>query len=218
MVGKEGVERGLFFDIYGRVPPWETGRPQPVFVELAERGEIRGSVLDVGCGTGENALFLAQRGHEVWGVDIVPQAIERARAKAAERGVSVEFRVHDALELAGLGREFDTVIDCGLFHVFSDADRRPFEQSVASVLRPGGRLLLLCFSESETSEKGPRRVTRDELRATFADGWYENYIVPARFESHLHEGGARAWLASFERLPGRGGREHQPAPGRPSDR
>lgn len=200
MVGKEGVQRTLFHDIYGRVPPWETGRPQPVFMELAERGEIRGSVLDVGCGTGENALFLAARGHEVWGVDIVPQAIERARAKAAARGLSAEFRVHDALDLAGLGRAFDTVIDCGLFHVFSDDDRPPFARSVASVLRAGGRLLLLCFSEHETSEKGPRRVTQAELRAVFADGWRENYIAAARFESHLHEGGAQAWLASFTRI------------------
>ena len=92
-------------------PPWEIGRAQREFVALEETGEIAGDVLDVGCGTGENALFLAGRGHMVRGVDAVPAAIERARQKAEERGIAATFQVADALDLTALGRTFETVID-----------------------------------------------------------------------------------------------------------
>jgi ubiquinone/menaquinone biosynthesis C-methylase UbiE len=107
---------------YG-TPPWDIGRAQDAIVRLAEEGLIAGDVIDVGCGTGENALYLASRGISVLGVDAAPTAIARAREKAQLRGSSATFLVADALALEGLGRTFDTAIDCGLFHTFSDADR-----------------------------------------------------------------------------------------------
>src|SRR5512135_2383123 len=112
-----------FVSFYEGTPPWDIPGPQPVIARLEESGEIHGSVLDAGCGTGENALFLASKGHEVWGLDFVPAALERARAKARERGLDVVFGEGNALELEALGRRFDTVIDSGLFHVFSDEER-----------------------------------------------------------------------------------------------
>ena len=78
-------------------PPWDIGRPQPAFVRLADSGEIAEPVLDCGCGTGEHALMIAERGMEVVGVDFAPAAIEVARSKAAERGLNVDFRVTNAL-------------------------------------------------------------------------------------------------------------------------
>src|SRR6201997_4594247 len=102
------------------IPPWDIGRPQPRFVTLGQSGAVEGSVLDVGCGTGENALYFASLGHEVWGIDSAPLAIERAQNKAAQRSLSARFLVADALALQDLGRPFDNVIDSGLFHVFSD--------------------------------------------------------------------------------------------------
>jgi SAM-dependent methyltransferase len=109
-----GKER--FESAYQGTAPWDIPGPQPAFKALEEAREIHGSVLDAGCGTGENALFLASHGHEVWGLDFVPVAVERATAKAKERGLSVHFQVGDALKLDQLGRTFDTAIDCGLFH------------------------------------------------------------------------------------------------------
>ena len=178
------------------VPPWDIGRPQPVIVELAEREAISGPVIDVGCGTGENALYLASRGLEVTGIDAAPTAIARARAKAQQRGLQAEFLVHDALELESLGRSFETAIDCGLFHVFSDPDRRRFERSLRSILRPGGHYFLLCFSEDEPGDWGPRRVTQAEIRATFGAGWTIDSIEAARFDADFDDGAA-AWLASL---------------------
>jgi 2-polyprenyl-3-methyl-5-hydroxy-6-metoxy-1,4-benzoquinol methylase len=180
-------------------PPWDIGRPQPAIVRLAEEGAINGSVLDVGCGTGENALYLAARGLDVVGVDAAPTAIERAGAKATERSIRVEFRVADALALEGLGRTFDVAIDCGLFHTFSDADRIRFERSLHATLRPGARYFLLCFNEHQPGDMGPRRVTEREIRATFARRWTVDSIVEERFAARLADGGASAWLASLTR-------------------
>src|SRR5262249_3989023 len=115
-----------FEKAYAGEAPWDIDGPQPEIVRLAESGAIRGIVLGVGCGTGENALYLASRGLDVWGIDFIPRAIERARAKALERGLGVHFQVGDALKLEVLGRTFDTAIDSGLFHTFSDEEREVF--------------------------------------------------------------------------------------------
>lgn len=105
--------------------PWDVGHPQPAFARLAEAGRLTGRVLDVGCGTGEHALLAASHGADALGVDLAPAAIEQARAKAAQRGLAVQFTVGDALDLdpLGLAGTIDTVIDSGVFHVFSDDDR-----------------------------------------------------------------------------------------------
>src|SRR5665811_23292 len=124
-----------------------------------------GDVIDVGCGTGENALYLASRGLEVVGVDAAPTAVARAQEKARLQGSGATFLVADALELQTLGRTFDVAIDCGLFHTFSDADRTRFERSLHRTLRAGGRYALLCFNEHQLGPLGPRRVTQADIRA-----------------------------------------------------
>ncbi len=194
-----------FHQAYEGQPPWDIGRAQPAIVELADAGELQGPVLDVGCGTGENALFLASRGFEVAGVDAVPAAILSAARKAQQRGLSAAFLVHDALELEGLGRRFRTVVDSGLFHTFDDAERLRFALSLASVLEPGGRYFMLCFSERERREGGPRRVTRDEIRTVFRTPAYRVLWIRATGMATRLDGRPRkAWLAAVERLPEQG--------------
>jgi hypothetical protein len=97
-------------------------------------------------------------------------------------------------------RPFDTVIDSGLFHVFSDDDRLRFRESLAGVIRPGGTYFMLCFSERQPGSWGPRRVTQAEIRSTFADGWRIKEIQPSVLE--MNEGTALAWLAAISRLCG----------------
>lgn len=195
-------------------PPWDIGRAQPEFVRLAEDRSISGRVIDVGCGTGENALMLAARGLEVVGVDISREAIERAARKAEERRVRADFIVADALELTELVATigtFDTAIDSGVFHTFADEERGPYVHSVAVAVRPGGRLFVMCFGEHEPGWGGPRRVTQAELREWFsaARGWRVESIRAARFgvnEDHPwlrtmgSRGGVKAWLATMVRV------------------
>ncbi|MDQ2935020.1 MAG: class I SAM-dependent methyltransferase [Chloroflexota bacterium] len=182
-------------------PPWEIGRPQPVFVRLADQGAIRSPVLDSGCGTGENALFLASRGLEVVGVDFSPAAIGMAREKAAARGLAATFMLQDALALDDLDRHFATVIDSGLFHVFTGEEQSlRYVANLRAVLELDGVLHLICFSDREPDWGGPQRVTQDELRSAFADGWRIDSIEPALFET-TREAPAQAWLARIVRLP-----------------
>jgi cyclopropane fatty-acyl-phospholipid synthase-like methyltransferase len=189
-----------FFDsAYRGTPPWDIGRPQKEFTELVRRGEITGSVLDIGCGSGDNALFFAQEGFEVWGIDSSPLAIQKAQEKCAQRGLTVHFQVLNALELAKLNRTFDTATDSGLFHTLSDEDRPLFVKSLEAVLSHNGTYFMLCFSDKEPAGYGPRRISEQEIRETFSKGWTINYIRPATFESNTRAKGPRAWLSSISR-------------------
>ena len=181
-------------------PPWDIGRPQPDFVRLADAGELAGQVLDVGCGTGEQVMLAATHGAEAMGVDIAELAIQRARDKAEERGIHATFQVADAMHLDRLGREFDVITDSGLFHVFSDDERPPFVSSLRSALRPGGIYYMMCFSDRQPGDWGPRRVSKAEIRASFADGWSIRSIEPAQFDVAIESERAQAWLATIERL------------------
>ena len=184
-------------------PPWDFGQPQPAFVRLAEQGLLTGQVLDAGCGTGEQTLLAASSGADALGVDVSPLAIEQARGKAAARGIKARFEVADALRLGELGLTFDTVIDSGLFHVFDDDGRAQYVTSLASVLRPGGRLYLMCFSDRQPGTFGPRRVSQDDLRAAFSDGWTIIAIQADAFEltpGAFGIGTAQAWLVTVSRV------------------
>jgi SAM-dependent methyltransferase len=183
------------------LPPWDIGRPQPAFVRLADGGLLSGRVLDAGCGTGEHALLAAARGATAMGVDLSAVAIEKARGKAAERGLTARFEVADALHLERLGESFDTVIDSGLFHVFDDADRARYVTRLAAVIEPGGSYYMMCFSDSQPGTWGPRRVRHEEILSAFADGWAVESLAPDTFTVNPIEGttSVSAWLAAIRR-------------------
>jgi SAM-dependent methyltransferase len=189
-----------FEALYERPPSWDVPQPQPAIVARYEAGEIRGTVLDAGCGTGENALFLAAQGLAVWGLDVALPAIGQARARAAARGLpAARFLLGDALRLEALGLTFDTIIDSGLFHALCERERALYVPSLARVLRAGGLYHVLCFSDAQPGDEGPRRVSRKELHTAFAQGWRVRRIVAARFMTRIHPDGARAWLGTMER-------------------
>jgi SAM-dependent methyltransferase len=198
------LDRAAFEELYDGKAPWDIDKPQRTIAAVADR--VTGRVLDAGCGTGEHALFLAARGHRVTGIDFVEEAVRRARAKAAGRGLAVEFLVEDATALADWSERFRSVIDSGLFHCLSDPDRQRYVRGLAQVLEPGGRLFLLCFSDEEPGTGGPRRVSRQELYDAFASGWEVESIDPIQFdtnpqaaEMNFSEGGPKGWLAVVRR-------------------
>ncbi|MBV8297555.1 MAG: class I SAM-dependent methyltransferase [Acidimicrobiia bacterium] len=192
---------GEFESYYqGEAPPWDINRPQPALAAVAD--QWTGRFLDIGCGTGEHAMLAASRGLEAVGVDAAPTAIARAEHKARERGLTVRFFVADVLEPSSIGERFDTAVDCGVFHVFDDDGRARYVRTLSEVLSPGGRVYLLCFSDRQPGDWGPRRVREEELRASFADGWRVESIKPAQLSvTFMPEGGIESWLATFTRWP-----------------
>jgi cyclopropane fatty-acyl-phospholipid synthase-like methyltransferase len=205
-VGSEGTPRARpaqaiddFDASYQGTPPWDIGRPQPVFLGLAEAGFLRGRVLDAGCGTGEHVLMAAERGLQACGVDAAPKAIAAAERKAQERGLTARFLVWDALRLDELGEHFDTVLDSGLFHVFDDDSRSTYVETLGAVLEPGGRMFLCCFSDREPGDWGPRRISEDEIRVAFERGWDVESIEAVQFITNRNPAVAEAWLATIAR-------------------
>ena len=198
------IDRTTFESIYAGQPRWEIGRPQKAFIDLAD--QITGSILDSGCVTGEIALYIASRGHNVTGIDFLAEPITIAKQKATERGLTATFLVKDALTLKDWTERFDNILDSGLFHVFGDNDRRRYVEGLATVLKPGGRLFLLCFSDEEPGTQGPRRVSAKEIRDAFAEGWAVESIEPSRYEVRpdpkdisFSDGGPKAWFVVVRR-------------------
>ncbi|HEX8939367.1 MAG TPA: class I SAM-dependent methyltransferase [Candidatus Limnocylindrales bacterium] len=197
------ASRRLFFDhAYEGRPTWDIGRPQGAVVRLVEAGLVAGPVLDVGCGTGANARYLAALGHRVVGLDFAPAAIAAARA-AAVSGTDVRFVEGDALRLTELaprlGGPFATTLDIGLFHTLQPADRSAYAAGLAGVVRPGGRALVLCWSDRNPFGLGPERIRRADLRAAFRRPWAIEAIAPETLETLLPDRVVHAWLAVISR-------------------
>ena len=167
LVASNSIDRATFEALYAGPAPWDIGRPQGQLVAIADR--VTSPVLDAGCGTGEHALFFAALGHRVLGIDFVDEAIRRARAKAVERGLLVEFLAKDATALAGWGERFATAIDSGLFHVFSDDDRQRYVRGLTQVVEPGGRRssppgpAAVVLSSSTSARRNKRQHVRPTL-------------------------------------------------------
>lgn len=187
-------------ELYASPPPWDIGRPQPAFLALADAGAIQGRVLDAGCGTGEHVLMAAGLGLDATGVDLAVTALHTAEEKARARHLAARFLRWDARELADLAESFDTVLDCGLFHIFDAGDRSAYVAGLRSVLSSGGRYFMLCFSDRQPGDWGPHRLRSDEIAASFADGWRIDSIEPATIDITTDPAGVRAWLAALTRI------------------
>lgn len=181
--------------------PWDIGEPQPVLVALESSGGFQGEVLDIGCGLGDNAAFLAGRGYSVTGVDGSAGAIEQAKARAAARNVQVEFQLGDATRLDGLTDRFETVLDSALYHCLPEEKRAEYAAALQRACKPGAQLHVFCFAE-ELPGKLPfaGTVTQDNLRANLGGHWditaidateYTTVFSPEALQdlfSHMTEG------------------------------
>ena len=181
--------------------PWQIDRPQPEVLRLIEAGKFESPILDLGCGSGDNAIELARHGYRVLGMDVVPEALRLAREKADKAGLAQppEFILGDALKLEESGVEAETVLDCALFHIFEDEERPAYVRGLGAVLAPGGRLHILSFSELETREPGPRRLTREGIVGAFGREWTFEEAVRCRYQDRVRPDGAHAWRVSFRK-------------------
>lgn len=184
---------------YAETPPWDIGRPQTPFVELADAGLLRGTVVELGCGTGEHTLLAAEHGCAATGVDIAPAAIAQAQAKARQRDLQARFLAQDALTIDALGETFDVVLDCGFFHVLSDADRTRLAATLRTIMAPGSQYHLLCFSDRVPGDAGPRRIRQEEIRSAFGDGFSVEAIEDSWIEATFLDQPVPAWLARITR-------------------
>jgi SAM-dependent methyltransferase len=169
-------------------PPWDNKAPNENVVAWQSGGWVHGDVLDIGCGLGDNAVYLATNGHKVTGLDISPTALVTAERRAKDAGVDVKFAVADSTKLDGYTDAFDTVIDSGLFHCLDDDGRRNYAAAVHRATRPGATLLLSCFSDANpVGEEWPRpAVSEATLRDVLGGaGWDIVSLEPATVRGEL---------------------------------
>jgi len=159
-------------DVELDVVPWRLDGPQPIVVELADAGEFTGPVLESGCGLGDNALFLAERGLEITAFDAAPTAVAQASAKAAERGLKVDFTVADATRLDGVDGRFNSALDSAMMHCLTDEQRRDYLAALHAVTNPGAVLHILCFPEqTEALFPMPGHTDEASLRRDLGQHW-----------------------------------------------
>ena len=185
-------------------PPWDTKAPNENVVTWQEGGLVRGDVLDVGCGFGDNAIYLAKNGHTVTGLDISPTALITAERRAKDAGIDVKFAVADSTKLEGYTDAFDTVIDSGMFHCLDDDGRRSYAAAVHRATRPGASLLLSCFSDANpVGEEWPRPAVSEETLGDVLGGagWDIASLEPAMVRSELDsaQGEMAFWYVRAQR-------------------
>lgn len=190
--------------------PWVIGEPQPTVLALERTGVLRSPILDIGCGLGEHSILLTRLGYQVLGVDFAPHAVQQARANAAARGVDAHFEVGDAFDLDA-ATPYETILDSALFHIFDDADRTRYVESLRRGTRPGGYLHLLALSDAGRGF-GPQ-VSEQAIRSAFAEGWDLEALETTTYRGVVGEAHADllglpagtvvdepAWLARVRRI------------------
>jgi SAM-dependent methyltransferase len=181
----------FFNSVYQDVPPWEIGGPQPAMAALLKKYPPSGPILDLGCGSGDLSLYLAQLGHQVIGIDFVEKAITSAREKAGSLPLQVrhllDFLVADALRPSLLQQKFGAVVDSGFFHLFDPGQCDHLADEVSQILLPGGHYYLHEFAVEFPISNMPRMIDAREIRDRFTAeiGWQIKEVQRVEFLSRV---------------------------------
>ena len=190
--------------VYKGQSPFDVKAPEQWVVELEKNHKIRGKVLDSGCGSGHDAIYLASKGYSVVGIDISETAIKKAKEKAAEKGVkTVEFLCENVVKLSGHDNEFDTAMDIGLFHSLDGDDPSKYTEALHRACKLNSAVYLRAFSDSNSlreNYKGPR-CTEKQIRSAFSEGWKIGSLEEKEIKVMLPDEtvSAYAWFAEIYR-------------------
>ena len=202
-----GSDPLAFFNfVYQDIAPWEIGAPQPAMISILEKYPPTNPILDVGCGSGDLSVYLAQRGHPVLGIDFVEAAIKNAKAKLSslpqESAQLASFKVADALRPSLLQRKFGAVVDSGFYHLFDSDECEQLIDEITSILLPHGCYYLHEFAVEFPVPNMPRQVSAEEIRACFTvdKGWRIKEIQFVEFLSRVAPP-VSAICACIQRLP-----------------
>jgi SAM-dependent methyltransferase len=163
--------------------PWHSDKPDQELVDLIENEKIRpNSVLDIGCGAGTDALYIASKGCEVTAIDVSHEAIRIARERAGRAGVGIDFILGNFVDVAFENERFDFINDRGFFHHIDPRRREKVAVKINSVLKTSGCYYLRCWSDKEEeSDRGPHRISKDEIKSTFSKFFKIGVIKDFRF-------------------------------------
>jgi SAM-dependent methyltransferase len=181
-------------------PPWETGVPAAELIRVLDEGIVRpGTVLELGCGTGADAIYLAQRGFEVTAVDISALAIERARVRAEREGALARFVQADVLQFAATAGQFDLVYDAGFYHFIRRVNLAGLLDLLWRVTRPGSFYLALAGAAGATGEEGPPQVSEEEIHDELGRLFEFVHVRPFRFQNPRRKQGYPGWSCLLRR-------------------
>jgi methyl halide transferase len=181
-------------------PPWDTGRANSELVAFVEDGRLKpGTVLELGCGTGANAVYLARRRFEITAVDGSPLALERARLRAEQSSALVRFVLADVFDFGRSAGRFDFVFDVGFYHFIRQTELSRFLDLLWWVTRPGSYYLTVAGSVGEQAEGGPPQVSEDEIRDELGRLFEICELRPSRLDSPNRAEGYQAWCCLMRR-------------------
>ncbi len=184
-------------------PPWETGEVASELVRALDEGLIEPcSTIELGCGTGADAVHLAKRGFEVTGVDSSPLAVEQARHRGRRAGVPVCFVLDDVFDFAQTAGQFDLIYDAGFYHSIRGLDLSRFIDMLWRITRPGSLYLALIGSTGEEAAGGPPQVSEQEIRFELTRLFDIVNLRPGRFESPNRPEGYLGWSCLMQRPGG----------------
>jgi SAM-dependent methyltransferase len=188
------------------LPPWETGVPAEELVRVLDEGLVPyGTALEVGCGTGANAVALVKRGFEVTAVDSSATAVERARVRAEREDALPRLVQADIFEFAQTCGQFDFVLDVGTYHFMRRTDLERYLDVLWRVTRAGSYYLTIAGAVGEMAPGGPPQVSKRQIYFELGRLFEMVQLRPCRLASPCHRNGYLAWSCLMQR----------PAPRRP---